>query len=339
HMGGDQTPVNEEVLLTEVLRDAGWHTALFANVTVFFVRGLRQGALVADYETSHYTVHGAKPGSAHMTSGMLAHVDRWMKGGLRPQRDRFYLWGHYYDPHDPYFEVEGYPAEEDSDHGRYEAIVRSVDTEVGRLIDGLKERGLWERTLFVVTADHGDEFGDHGNRFHGRTLYEEMVHVPLIVHVPGLAPRTLDTPIGHFEVGPTLLDLLGVPTPRSWLGRSRAEEARTGQPAAVEPVFFEVFPDSNYESHQVGVRLGALKLIHRLDTNSFELYDLGTDPGERDNVYDVHPDAPALRERLLTYLDHHLYHLAQGLTGARKPPGSPDKPARPPKPRRRPGKR
>lgn len=325
HMGRDQTPVKDMLLLPEVLRDRGWHTALFANVTVFFVRGLRQGAQVADYSTSDFTVHGAKPGSAYLTDKLLAHVDKFQKGRLRPKRERFFAWAHYYDPHDPYFEVPGYPAEDGGDRARYEAICRSVDAELGRLFDGLKARGLWDDTLIVITADHGDEFLDHGHRFHGRTLYEEMVHVPLILRVPGVSKRPIEGPVGQLELAPTLLDLLGQPIPRQWIGRSRADEIRTGQPADIEPVFFEVFPDSNYDGWQVGVRLGDLKLIHRLDQHYFELYDLAADPLERDNVFDTHPEAAALTALLLRYEDHHLYHLSRRLTGGQVPDGAPAK--------------
>ena len=329
HMGRDQTPVAQETLLTEVLQANGWATALFANVTVFFVRGLRQGTDVADYSTSDFTVHGAKPGSAHLTDRVLAHVDAFQAGRLRVKRDRMFLWAHYYDPHDPYFEVPGYPAADGSDRARYEAIARYTDEHIGRLVDGLKAKGEWDRTLLVVTADHGDEFYDHGHRFHGATLYDEMVHVPLILRVPGLPGRQHTTPAGHMDVAPTVLDLLGVAAPDfSTLGRSRAEEMRTGTPAAVVPVYFEVFPDSNYAGHQVGVRVGDLKLIHRLHSNSFELYDLAADPQERENRFDDHPEAEALRTLLLTYVDHHLYWLAFNRTGAKLPPGTPDPPPR-----------
>ncbi len=334
HMGRDQTPVAGEVLLTEVLRQAGYHTGLFANVTIFFVRGLRQGAMVANYDTSDFTVHGAKPGSAHMTDGLLKHVDAFQAGQLKGG-DSMFLWGHYYDPHDPYFEVPEEPAVDSSDKARYEALLRYTDRHVGRLVQGLKDRGLWSKTVFVVTADHGDEFLDHGHRFHGSTLYEEMTHVPLIVHVPGVGHRSIDGPMGHIEFAPTLLDLLGIAVPGSYTGRSRADEVRTGEPAPDEPVFLEVFPDSNYAGHQVGVRLGDLKLIYRISENYFELYDLAADPKERDNVYDVHPEAPRLRALLLRYADHHLYHLARGLTGAKLPEGAPEKPA----PRKRKPKR
>lgn len=334
-MGSDQTPVGREVLLTEALRDAGWHTGLFANVTVFFVRGLRQGAQTANYDTSRFTVHGAKPGSAHMTDSVLRHVDQWRDGTLQPKRDRFFVWAHYYDPHDPYFEVPGYPAEDGSDRARYEAIVRYTDAQIGRLVDGLRERGVWDRTLFVLTADHGDEFMDHGHRFHGRTLYEEMTHVPLVLRVPSAAPKVLEVPIGQMEVAPTLLELLGVRIPARYLGRSRAHEVLTGEAAAAEPVYTEVLADSNYDGHQVAVRLGDLKLIYRIDANYFELYDLAADPAERANVYDTHPEAQALRALLLEYVDHHLYHLGRGMTGAKVPEGAP----KPAKPKKKPGKK
>jgi arylsulfatase A-like enzyme len=322
-MERNKTPVADELLLTETLRSSDYHTALFANVTLFFVRGLRQGTNVADYQTSHYTSHGKKPGSTHLTGRVLDHLARWKARELEPDRDRFFVWAHYYDPHVPYFEVPGFPAADGSDRSRYEAIVRYTDSQIGRLVAGLKKAGLWERTLFVVTADHGEEFLDHGHRFHGSSLYEEVVHVPLLVHVPGVPARTIDTPIGHLELAPTLLELLGIRVPRVFRGRSRAAEVLTGRSAPPEPIFFELFPDSNYPVHQVGMRLGQLKLIHDLRGHYYELYDLAADPGERRNLYDEHPQAATLRRTLLTYVDHHLYALGQGKSAAKLPPGSP----------------
>jgi arylsulfatase A-like enzyme len=323
-MGEDQTPVPGARLLTSVLHDAGYLTALYANVTIFFVRGLRQGADVANYDTSYFTVHGEKPGATHLTDGVLTHVRAWKAGTLQPQRDRFYVWAHYYDPHDPYGEIPNFPADGDTDRAHYEANVRYVDSELGRLFDTLKAEGLWDSTLVIVTADHGDEFLDHGHRFHGETLYEELTHVPLVMHIPGVGAKTLDTPIGHMEIAPTLLDLLGIPIPATYLGRSRADEILTGRPAPDQPIFFEVCPDRNYHTHQVGMRLGDFKLIYRLGENYFELYDLANDPGERRNVYDERPDEAAkLRPLLMRYLDHHLYFLAKGKSGAELPPGAP----------------
>ncbi|MFN3202375.1 MAG: sulfatase-like hydrolase/transferase [Bradymonadia bacterium] len=330
-MGGDQTPINQERLLTEELRAGGWHTALFANVTVFFVRNLRQAIDVADYNTSKFTTHGATPGSTHLTDGVLKHLERWQAKKVRNPADRFYLWAHYYDPHDPYFEVPNFPAEDSSDEARYRAICRYVDDELGRLIKELKARGLYDNTLLVITADHGDEFLEHGHRFHGSTLYEEMVHVPLIMKVPGVPQRTLTTPIGHIEVAPTILDLMGMKIPQDFLGRTRAEEILTGEAAPVAPVWFEVLPDQNYTGHQVGLRLGDLKLIYRINSNTFELYDLKADPSERVNLFDW-SQHEKMAKQLLRYADHQLYAIGQGWSRATKPPGAPKRGAK----RRRP---
>ena len=90
----------------------------------------------------------------------------------------FFIWAHYYDPHDPYFDVPGFKAEDDSDKAKYEAIARYTDHHLGRLIDGLKTRGLMKDTIVVLTSDHGDEFMEHGHRFHGRTLYEKWFMCP-----------------------------------------------------------------------------------------------------------------------------------------------------------------
>ncbi len=163
--------------------------------------------------------------------------------------------------------------------------------------------------------------------------------MPLMLHVPGIGARTLDVPIGQMELAPTILDLLGVATPKAYLGRSRVEEVRTGKPAEVQPVYLEVFPDSNYGGHQVAVRLGALKLIYRISANYFELYDLAEDPGETRNLYDTHLRAEELRALLLEYADHHLYHLGQGKTGARLPAGVPKAKPAPKKRKSKPGKR
>lgn len=316
--GPDQTPVEKELLLAEVLRDAGWQTALYANVTIFFVRGLKQGTEYQNYETSDFTRHGDTPGAEHLTQGMLGWVDRWQ---AKPTKDRFFLWGHYYDPHDPYGEVPGHPARDASDQALYEANLAYVDEQLGKFFEGLKARGLWEKSIIVITADHGDEFLEHGHRFHGATLYEEMTHVPWVMRVPGLPARVVDVPASHMDVAPTLLDLLNLKIPARYLGHSRATELRTGVAPEPYPVFSEVLPDSNYGSHQVSLVLGRRKLIDRINEGYSEYYRLDEDPGERVNRFDEDADVAELSRRLGEYTDHHLYWLAQGRTGAQPPPG------------------
>jgi arylsulfatase A-like enzyme len=291
-MERDQTPALSERLLLESLRDGGLHTALLSNVTIFFVRGLSQGALTRNFDTSAFTRHGEVFGSAHMTQNVLKHIDLWRQGRLRPHKDRLALWAHYYDAHDPYFEVPHEPSGS-SDRARYEAILRAMDREIAALLQGVEERGLLKHTVIALTADHGDEFGDHGGRFHGQTLYDEMTRVPLWIYAPNAPPRLIDTPVSHLDVAPTLLNLLGLPAEGAFWGQDLLSVDQPPAPSAsrARRVFFEVLPDSNYGQHAVGVREGRWKLIYSLKTGRLELYDLEVDPQELQNRADERASA------------------------------------------------
>ncbi len=318
-MGRDQTPVASETLLTEILKRHGWRTSLFANVTIFFVRGLSQGIKHANrnYATSHFTVHGEKPGAKHLTDGMLKKLKILKKGG---NTQPVFMWGHYYDPHDPYFEVPGYPSESDDDFDRYRAIVRSVDAQIARFVEGLKTLGMWENTILVVTSDHGEEFGEHGGRFHGKTLYEEMTRVPLVIRIPDVAGRQVKTPVGQMDIAPTILGLLGLPIPASFAGLSHAAALTAGTAIEAKPVVLEVLPDSNYGGHLIAVRAGQYKVVYHLRNHFFEVYDIAADPEENRNVG---PYDQGLVKTVLGMVDLHLYYLALGKTGAKRPLGTP----------------
>jgi arylsulfatase A-like enzyme len=318
-MGRDQTPIGSETLLPELFLRHGWRTHLFANVTVFFVRGLSQGFRHADknYATSHYSVHGAKPGAKHMTDGMLRKLGKLKKGKVTQP---VFLWGHYYDPHDPYFEVKGFPSEGDDDFNRYRAICRSVDQSLEHFVRGLKKLGIWDNTVLIVTADHGEEFGEHGGRFHGKSLYEEMTRVPLMIRIPGVEPRKVEVPIGHLDIAPTLLGLFDLPVPKTYSGQNHANSIVNNEPFKPQEVMLEVLPDSNYDGHILGMRSGSMKVLYSPRTHHFEVYDLDVDPDELNNIAADHSD---LRATLLDKVDAHLYHLALGKTGARVPAGTP----------------
>lgn len=318
-MGRDQTPTGDQTLLAEVLQRGGWRTTLFANVTIFFVRGLSQGFQHRDknYATSHYTVHGEKPGSKHLTDGMLKKLSIWKKGG---NQQPVFLWGHYYDPHDPYFPIAGHPAEGSDDFSRYRAIVRSVDAQIERFVAGLKKLGMWDNTILIITSDHGEEFGEHGGRFHGKTMYEEMTRVPLLMRVPNLKPRAIETPVGQIDIAPTLLGLLGLTIPAEFQGTNHAVSLLKGAEIEAKPVVMEVLPDSNYGGHIIGVRDGRQKVMYHVRSHLLERYDLIEDPLEKENLG---PSTKGSARLVLDLVDEHLYHLAFGKTGAKLPLGTP----------------
>jgi arylsulfatase A-like enzyme len=174
----------------------------------------------------------------------------------------------------------------------YDAGIRQLDDELGRFFAGL---GSLERTFVVIVSDHGEEFMDHGSVGHGRTLYEELVRVPLIVLGPGIpAGLVVEEPVSLVDVTPTLLSLVGAAIPAGLEGRdlshlwaSAAEGDRDGL-----PVFFEA--DQWYHNPKKNTRRAIRRGSYKLHTESIseqsELYDLSRDPRELENLAERAPD-------------------------------------------------
>jgi arylsulfatase A-like enzyme len=177
----------------------------------------------------------------------------------------------------------------------YDGEIRYLDHHVGRFLDALAARGLADDTIVVVTADHGEEFFDHGDWWHGSSMHDELLHVPLIVHVPGMGSGRIGDTVGLVDVWPTLADLVGAEPPPSARGRSLVPRMR-GEALAPRPVVSA----SGFRRHlvQQSVLLEPYKLIRGEDGRFLGLYDLAADPGERT---DLGPDHPA-RARLEAWL-------------------------------------
>src|SRR5262249_44615780 len=149
-------------------------------------------------------------------------------------------------------------------------------------------------TAVVVFSDHGEAFGEHrfgGERmfFHGQTLYDELLRVPLMIRVPGVKPRVVAENVMLIDLGPTLLDLVKAPIPPSMHGRSLLP-AMLGEPPRKELVYAELLPAPSW-NHQWRVLVdGKWKLIQKLSENTTELYDLSTDPTEQRNLAATHKD-------------------------------------------------
>jgi arylsulfatase A-like enzyme len=158
----------------------------------------------------------------------------------------------------------------------YDGEIRSADDALGTLFEGLRKRGLWDRLVLVVTADHGEEFLDHGGFEHNRTLYDEMVHVPLIVKAPSLAPAVRDVETEAVDLAPTLARVAGV-TPPAGLAGADIWPALQGRSAG-EPMAFAERPGEIYM-----LRTREWKFISNLEAHH-ELYHLTADPLELQNV-------------------------------------------------------
>ena len=188
-----------------------------------------------------------------------------------------FLFAHFLDPHAPYnlSKVKG------SAFQRYLGECALVDQELGRLLKLLDERpSLKRRTILMVISDHGEAFGEHGTTRHAKTLYDELLRVPLFIRVPGVAPREVDEPVSLVDLGPTVLDLFGLDTPSHFMGQSLVPFLRNEDRALTRPIVAEgrlkramVFPDG-------------YKIIVDDRNNTLELYNLTEDPGELRNLAD-----------------------------------------------------
>lgn len=207
---------------------------------------------------------------------------------LSSSRRPFFLWVHFFGPHEPYLSDGAVSTFGANPIDRYDTEILRADAEAGELFDGLRSLGLWDRTVVVVASDHGEAFGEHGTTGHSSTVYEEQVRAFLAIRVPGASRRLVRTPVALFDVYATLLDVAGVhdAPPTSARTLLPAVLGRNAPPAS-RPIFAEVFPDGTYALEAFAVRRGDDKLIYYPRTNRFELYDLASDPSESLDRSDV----------------------------------------------------
>ncbi len=172
---------------------------------------------------------------------------------------------------------------------RYDAGVAYADHEIGVLFDALERMGLAERTVVLITADHGEPLSDHGEVLHGRSLFEELVRVPVVLSIPGLdhAERVQQI-VSHLDVAPTLADLAGIPVPAQFLGRSWFAPGTSLEPPAA---MGELVRPIDHEPLGWYVREGPWKLIAdgRDVTLTYRLFHLPSDPHENVDVAAQHP--------------------------------------------------
>lgn len=284
---------DRRVLLAERLRDADYATAAFVTYHAVGAHNLHQGFDLIEHRIAADDQH-ARP----MTDRVLKHLRHHR---ARTPNRPFFVWVHYYDPHSTYQPPDRHRLWGEEPIDRYDGEIHYVDAEIGRLLDALERWKLVDDTLVVLAADHGEEFLDHGATGHAKQLYDESMRVPLLMRGPGLPQRRTDVPVTLADVMPTLLDLLEIPAPPALEGRSQASFVRGGDPVA-RPILMEQFRHGSSEIEKIAVVDGWSKLIYDHVHQTWELYDLRTDPAERENLHGRDPD---LTNRLRTsLLDH-----------------------------------
>lgn len=237
------------------------------------------------------------------TDAALAWLDR-------PRDSHFFLLVHYFDPHAVYNPPQPFREEFAMEADRTDAswqfptrkemmLIRSgnlppaemieraealhdaeiayMDAQLGRLFIGLSQRGLDTSTALAVTADHGEEFLEHGGFEHGHQLYEELTHVPLILRWPGVEPAVAEGLVGHVDLAVTLCQLGGIAPDEQYLHFGRSLVDHGGPERAV------LAHGNMWSEPLTSYRVGDEKLIRRGD-GTFELYDLGVDRAERNDL-------------------------------------------------------
>lgn len=191
----------------------------------------------------------------------------------------------------------------------YDLHVAWSDEHLGRTIADLRQRGLWDDCLFVLVSDHGEELGDHGGWLHCVSVYEELIRVPFMIKFPRgeYGGTRVPEPISLIDLAPTILDYLGAPDDAAgFRGKSLLPrlKAPATAPAATEPMALAIRNSTPKDDHlhnkrrgltNLAVRAGTWKGIWNVEMNTFELYDLASDPGEQRNVS---AEQPEVRERL-----------------------------------------
>lgn len=229
---------------------------------------------------------------------------RWLRS---PSEQPRLTWAHFTDAHNHYIRPPGAPDFGNRDIDRYDSEIAHVDREVGRVLDALRDTGALDRTIVIITADHGEAFGERGLYFHGASLYDNQIRVPLIVRVPGFAPRRVNGAVSLVDIMPTLLELVGRPRPVGLNGRSLVP-ALKGEEEPAWPVLSQLIRDRRVSRNIVALITGTQKLVWNIDSNSFEAYDLAADPLERHDVFGS-ANTAALVAQLRAALDAELSEL------------------------------
>ncbi len=282
-----------------LLRTYGYKTAAFYPPAVFFIDTSR----FEHFEKSRLDFEYSK---VEFAEGELrASQVRSFLDGERGSTKPLFLWMHLFSPHEPYEAHEGLdfgPRDVD----RYDSEIASADRTLGAVVRMVREKS--PNAVVIITADHGEEFGEHGGRYHGTSVYEEQVRVPLIVVAPGsVAPGRVQVPVQTIDVLPTVLSALAVPRPARIRGRD------LGPLLAKRPPLDEGLALAETDE-QALLAEGSFRLVCERRVGACRLYDLRADASQSRDVSGA--DAPRferMRQRLRALGASHGEFEARGL--------------------------
>jgi arylsulfatase A-like enzyme len=258
-----------ELLHEHGIRTFAWHSHLYFGRDSGLEQGFDVWRLVPGIKFDPETDND-------ITSDKMTELGIELLADPKNTSGRFFGWAHYMDPHDKY---QAHPeAPNFGKHARdhYDQEIWFTDHWLGKLLDFASDKPWWKNTVLIVTADHGEAFGEHGMYKHAFELWDVLTHVPLLVHGPGLGARRIDERRSAIDLAPTVLDLLGVDPPADFEGKSLVPELRGAVPDSREPILLELAEDTHNPPRRALIA-GHYKLID-FGHDHYELFDLAADP-------------------------------------------------------------
>lgn len=299
------------------LKAGGYETVAFVSKPKAFPEQHHALTGFDEIDDSPAPFHLERAYSASYTiSRMLGRLAAPPSPGSPPR----FVWAHLIEPHFPFVSGPELPMPARlSRHGRHEHSLRYVDQQLDRLLTFALGPERRAHTWVVLSADHGEAFGEHRNTAHGATVYEEEIHVPLIVWGPDVRPGLRTTPVSLVDVLPTLTEVAGIQDIEGLCGASLLPGLRSGAEPPARPVYVAALPDETRDYFEIAWLRGDEKLIVEGSSGALELYALDADPSEQhDLITAAGPgDAPPGAESVLAlrrfYEERDLDPAAHGL--------------------------
>ncbi len=289
-------PLGEDLpYAPDLLRARGYRTAAFVGSLILDPAAKSAPGFERGFETYDAGFHRRRPGENRYESierrgeQVATRALAWLN---QHPRGPFFLWVHLYDAHDPYDPPEPFKSRYPS--APYDGEVAYVDSVMGWFLSQLRSRGLYENSVIAVMSDHGEALGEHGELTHGVFLYDETIHVPLLIKLPHEVSggKRIDRRVGLVDVLPTLLQAVGVPIPQDIQGESmlpfmKTLRAGAGGKAVPAPPERPAYAESDYPHRTFG-----WSALHSLRTGKYlfiaaphpELYDQVVDPQADHNL-------------------------------------------------------
>lgn len=297
HSNGFNFLDSNYLTLAELLKARGFKTAAFvSSFTVDSRFGLDQGFDVYDDRMSEEEIFKSFH-SQRRADKVYEAFSRWFD---RHSRDRFFCWVHFFDPHLPYAPPS--PFKETFAGNPYDGEIAYMDSVIGKVIGKLTEQNLLRKTLVILAGDHGEAFGEKGEREHGLFLYNSTMKVPLIFYAAGILPGGMDVRanVRLIDIMPSILDILKIQVPGSVQGTGLLPYIKEGKNDGLPTYIETVYPKDFFGwSDLSGLVDGPWKYIRAPKP---ELYNLSDDPGEANNLFAKQDKTARLMENKLSKL-------------------------------------